>query len=71
MKNASKTSKQLASKCLHASIHAANAVKKRGGNSRQQDSAAISASLMIQQGKTGATAVENGYRVGMGMAAVA
>jgi len=48
-------------------IQAANAVKLMGGDRIAQDTAAIYASALVDDGKTGATAVENGYRVGMGL----
>lgn len=53
-----------------AAIHAANAVKRRNGTRVNQDKAAIYAKELVLDGFTGATAVENGYRVGMGMASL-
>jgi len=50
-----------------AAIHAANAVKRRKGPRASQDSAAIVAKNAVLSGKTGASAVELGYRFGMGM----
>lgn len=71
MKSAQSIRSTIAKKSLHAGIHAANAVKNSGGNRSKQDTAAIYARHLVEQGKTGATAVENGYRVGMGKAILA
>ena len=50
-----------------AAIHAANAVKRMRGTRFGQDTAAIYAKELVLEGTTAATAVENGYRVGMGL----
>ncbi|RLA20980.1 MAG: hypothetical protein DRQ62_09910 [Gammaproteobacteria bacterium] len=50
-----------------AGILASNAVKLMNGDRVSQDKASIYAKALINGGKTGATAVENGYRVGMGL----
>jgi len=54
-----------------AAILAANAVKRMRGTRSGQDAAAIYAKELVLDGTTAATAVENGYRVGMGMALLA
>jgi len=54
-----------------AAIHAASLVKTMQGTPQKQDTAAIHARDLVLQGKTGATAVESGYRVAMGLAVLA
>jgi len=50
-----------------AATLASNLVKKMGGNRVAQDAAALYAKESVLDHYTGATAVENGYRVGMGL----
>ena len=50
-----------------ASTLASMAVKRQGGNRIGQDKAAIYAAELVLDKQSGATAVENGYREGMGL----
>ena len=54
-----------------ASIQAASLVKTMQGTRQGQDNAAHHARDLVIQGKTGATAVETGYRFGMGLPVLA
>jgi len=54
-------------KADYAATLSANAVKAMGGNRVAQDAAALYAKQLVLDHYTGATAVENGYRVGMGL----
>ena len=50
-----------------AAALASMAVKRQGGNRIGQDKAAIYAAELVLDNQSGASAVENGYRAGMGL----